>query len=127
MRYLLDTHVVLWMLDEDNKFSEKAVRILRDPASKKYVSIASAWEVAIKVGTGKLHLDGEVSEFFKAIHQSDFGLLPIKTKHVKQLATLPLLHRDPFDRILIASAIAEGMGLITADTNIRLYDVRCLW
>ena len=127
MRYLLDTHVILWMLNEDKRFSEVAIRILRDPSSKKYVSIASAWEVAIKVGTGKLRLDGGVSEFFTTIRQSECGLLPIKTKHVKQLQTLPLLHRDPFDRILVAAAVTENMHLITADTNVRLYDVHCLW
>jgi PIN domain nuclease of toxin-antitoxin system len=127
MQYLLDTHVILWALDDDKRLSETVSRILRDPTSEKYVSIASAWEVAIKVVKGKLRLDGGVTEFFETVHQNEVELLPITEEHVKRLETLPLLHRDPFDRILIASALTEGMCLISADTNVQLYGITGMW
>ena len=127
MKYLLDTHVFLWILDNKEKFSDKTYRIIIDPGNVKCVSIVSAWELAIKIGTGKLVFKGGVERFFSEISISDFKLLPIKRSHIKTLETLPLLHRDPFDRILVASARAEGMTLLTADENIHLYDVASLW
>ena len=74
-----------------------------------------------------MHLDGGVSEFFKIVYENGFELLPIKVEHVKQVETLPFIHRDPFDRMLVASALSEGMNLITADTNIHQYNVSCVW
>ena len=127
IKYLLDTHVILWILDGKEKFSDKTFRILTDSGNVKYVSIASAWEVAIKIGKGHLQLDGGVSEFLRTADRHGVKLLPIKRKHIKTLETLPLLHRDPFDRILVASAMAEGMSLITADENVPRYDVASLW
>ena len=127
MKYLLDTHVILWILGGREKFSDKTFRIITYPGNVKYVSIASAWEVAIKIGKGNLQLDGGVSSFLRITDRHGIKLLPIKQKHIKTLETLPLLHRDPFDRILVASAMSESMCLITADTNIPLYDIACLW
>ena len=127
MKYLLDTHVALWAFGDNEKLSEAAKQAILDPASKKLVSMASAWELAIKIGTGKMNFEGGVSEFFRIIRKNGFGLLAITERHVKQVESLPLLHRDSFDRILVASAIIEGMCLITADTNIHLYDVSSLW
>ena len=127
MQYLLDTHIALWFFCQAEKLSKTALHSILEPANEKYVSMASAWELAIKIRTGKLVFEGGIEHFFHTIDENGFELLPIKKEHVKQLATLPLLHRDPFDRILVASAIAEGMELITTDTNIRLYDVHCLW
>jgi len=127
MKYLLDTHVALWAFGDNEKLSEAAKHTILNPANEKFVSMASAWELAIKIGTGKMEFDGGVSEFFRIIRKNGFGLLSITESHVKQVETLPLLHRDPFDRILIASAMTEGMCLITADTNIHLYNVSSLW
>ena len=127
MRYLLGTHVILWALDDDKRLSETAVSILRDPASEKCVSIASAWEVAIKVGKGSLRLKRGVSRFFEAIRQNKVELLPITEDQVKCLETLPFIHRDPFDRLLIATALEENLMLITADENIHKYDVSWTW
>ena len=127
MKYLLDTHVVLWSFSKEGLLSKKAVHAIMDPANRKYVSIASAWELAIKIGTGKLTFEGGVELFFQTVRESGFVLLPIRRKHIQTLETLPFLHRDPFDRILIASAMTDNMCLITADTNIRLYDVVSLW
>ena len=127
MRYLLDTHSVIWLAVNSPELSEPAKQAIFDPKNESFVSIVSAWEVAIKVGTGKLRLNGGVSEFFRIISVNGFKLLPVLEEHVKQLETLPLLHRDPFDRMLIASAMTEGMCLLTADTNVRRYEVSCLW
>jgi len=127
MKYLLDTHVALWFFNEEKRFSSVTFDIITDPANKRYVSIASVWELAIKIGTGKLAFDGGTNLFFRTIRKNGFGLLPIKRKHIKTLETLPLLHRDPFDRILVASAMAEDMSLITADENIPRYDIASLW
>ena len=127
MRYLLDTHVILWALDNDKRLSETMVRILQDSVIEKYVSIASAWEVAIKVNSGKLRLDGGVSEFFETVHQNQVELLPITARHLEIVEILPLIHRDPFDRLLIAATKAEGMTILTADENIHQYEVPSVW
>ena len=97
MKYLLDTHAILWFFDHVEKLPETVLKAILDPANRKYVSIVSAWE------------------------------LPIKEEHIKQVEYLPFLHRDPFDRMLIASAISEGMSLITADDNIQRYNVQWVW
>jgi len=127
MRYLLDTHIVLWFFDEIEKLPESTYRSILDSTSEKYVSIVSAWELAIKIGTKKLDFDGGMSEFFRMIDDNGFGLLPVRRKHIKTLETLPLLHRDPFDRLLISTAIVENLTLITADENIHKYDVSWIW
>ena len=127
MKYLLDTHILLWGFDNEEKLSEMAVRIIRDPGHTKYASIASSWELAIKISKGSLVFDGGVNRFLELIDESGLVLLPIKRKHVKMIEILPHLHGDPFDRILIASAISEGMRLITADENIHKYDVPWIW
>ena len=126
MKYLLDTHAALWFFGGQEKLSPTALGVVRDPATEKCISIASAWELAIKIGTSKLQFEGGISEFFRVIEKNGFGLLAITAEHVRCLETLPLLHRDPFDRILIASAMTEGMSLISADEDIRLYDVACV-
>jgi len=127
MKYLLDTHTVLWFFNEIEKLSKTTFHAILDPTSEKYVSIVSAWELAIKIGLEKIAFKGGVERFFRIVHENGFELLPITKEHVKTLETLPLLHRDPFDRILIASAMTEDMCLITADTNIHRYDVAKIW
>jgi len=127
MKFLLDTHTVLWFFDAPEKLPETTFRSIRAPTHKKYVSMASVWELAIKIGIGKFVFDGGTERFINNIRENGFGLLSIKVKHVTQVETLPLLHRDPFDRLLVATAKAESMTILTADENIRLYDVNCLW
>lgn len=127
MRYLLDTHTVLWFLDDVDRLPKAVLETILDPANDKYVSIASAWELAIKISLGKLRFEGGVDHFFKVVAENGFELLPVKKGHVKRVETLPFLHRDPFDRILVASAMAEDMCLVTADGSVRQYDVASLW
>ena len=127
MRCLLDTHTALWFFNDDVKLSKTAIRTILEPANKKFISIVSAWELAIKINLGKLNFEGGVENFFAITEENGFELLPVKEEYVKQVEILPLIHRDPFDRILIASAISENMILVTADTNIHLYDISCVW
>ena len=121
--YLLDTHTAIWFFDGDSALSETANNIIRDLSNPIYLSIASAWELAIKIGIGKLNFAGRAAGFFHLAETTDILIMPIKSDHLTVLETLPMIHRDPFDRLLIATALAENMTLITVDENIARYDV----
>ena len=93
-----------------------------------YISIVSAWEIAIKVSLGKLpEWNGGVGIFLAKIYDMPIGLLPVTPCHVEMVETLPFIHRDPFDRLLVATAKADGMTILTADENIHKYDVSSVW
>jgi PIN domain nuclease of toxin-antitoxin system len=123
MKLLLDTHIVLWFLDDVEKLSETALAAILEPENEKYISIVSAWELAIKINLGKLTFEGGIAHFFTVVEENGFELLPVKKDYIKLLETLPLFHRDPFDRLLIASVMSEGMKLISSDANIRRYNI----
>jgi len=127
MKYLLDTHCLLWLMLEPNKLSDTAKTIILDADSPKYASIVSSWEVALMLGTGKLGIDGGLQEFYRMIDENGFFPLGIEREHISRLSALPLIHRDPFDRMLISCALVEGMTLVTSDSNIRKYDVPVAW
>jgi PIN domain nuclease of toxin-antitoxin system len=128
MRALLDTHVWLWMLSEPERLSAKVQEILADPATELSLSVASAWEVAIKHARGKLPLPGSV-EMLVEVSIGRFGLTlhPIQLSHAVAAARLPTHHNDPFDRLLIAQAALERMTLVTADKMLSLYGGQTLW
>jgi PIN domain nuclease of toxin-antitoxin system len=126
-KYLLDTHVVLWIAENSSFLSDKAKTAILDETSEKYVSIASAWEVAIKLGTKKLSLSGGLPEYFRITDENGLIPLPVENAYLLRLPTLPDHHKDPFDRMLIATAMVENMTLITADENIQKYGVSYLW
>ena len=109
------------------KNSGKILNEINNIKNKKYISIVSAWEVAIKLGTKKLTLDGGLPEFFKIIDKNGFILLTIEKNDLKSVPDLRLIHRDPFDRLLISTAIAKKFIIITADENIQKYDVSWIW
>jgi PIN domain nuclease of toxin-antitoxin system len=128
MNLLLDTHTALWLFNEHEKLSAKVKSLLIDETNALYISVASAWEVAIKTGLGKLmNFKGGVKMFLSAADRYAIGLLAIMPHHIELVEALPFIHRDPFDRLLIAAATAEKMTIITADTNIRKYDVPFIW
>ncbi|MGL6225734.1 MAG: type II toxin-antitoxin system VapC family toxin [Thermoguttaceae bacterium] len=127
MKYLLDTHVILWFLDDVDRLSDTVLESILEPTNEKCVSIVSVWELAIKISLGKLRFEGGVDRFIEVICENGFVLLPLKGIHIKRLENLPFLHRDPFDRILVASAIAERMCLVSADESVRQYNVNSLW
>lgn len=112
MRLLLDTHIVLWLLANDERVVHLQDRILSDE-NEVFVSAATWWELAIKAGIGKIDVD--VAEVRQAARASGFLELPVLGAHTEQLVALPLLHKDPFDRMLVAQANAEPMRLLTSD------------
>ena len=128
MRYLLDTHAFIWFITAVPRLSATARRIVYDPANAIYVSIATPWEIAIKVGVGKLALKEPFAKSIpREISQNKFHILPITLDHVTIVATLPHHHRDPFDRLLIAQAMAEGMPILSADGAFDAYGIPRLW
>jgi PIN domain nuclease of toxin-antitoxin system len=127
MRYLLDTHAAIWIFQDKSRLSQNAIAITNDLSSDLYVSMASAWEIAIKVSIGKLEFAKGVSGFLETIRQNDIKLIGVSPEHVQRVEVLPFLHRDPFDRLLVATAIAEDISIITADENIHQYDVNWVW
>lgn len=117
--YLLDTQIVLWDLADDKRISKAHDEILLGDAAK-YFSVASLWEIAVKVSTGKLTMPDRLME---TIAGSDVQLLSITPAHVLHTASLPRHHGDPFDRLLVAQAQIEGLTLVTADRRLASYDV----
>ena len=126
-RYLLDTHTAIWFFNGSKRLSEKAEFIIRNLANPVYLSITSAWEVAIKLSIGKLDIAGKTADFIQDAESNGIIILPIEPSHLTVFETLPFIHRDPFDRLLIASALAEEMTLITDDNNIARYNVPQVW
>lgn len=118
MHLLLDTQIILWLISRDRKLSESA-RSLIDGAESRQVSAASLWEIAIKVRLGKLNadLDGVIAN----LTPSGFVELPVTSRHAAQVAKLPLLHGDPFDRLLVAQAMSEPLYLVTTDSQLPQY------
>jgi PIN domain nuclease of toxin-antitoxin system len=125
--YLLDTHTAMWFFNGNDRLSETANRIIRNISNPVSLSIVSAWEISIKIGLGKLVFDGKAAGFIQLAQANDITILPIKTAYLTSLESLPMIHRDPFDRLLVATAIAEQMTIITADENIARYDVSWIW
>jgi PIN domain nuclease of toxin-antitoxin system len=122
-RILLDTHVFLWWLIDSPELGEQARQIITDSRNDIYVSAASTWEISIKRAIGKLTAPSDIS---KIIEDEGFLSLAITTYHGDQAGELPPLHRDPFDRMLIAQAQAEGLILMTNDGLIKQYPLRTL-
>ncbi len=123
-RILLDTHIFLWALTDPRRLSAGAQASLRDDGNVLLVSVATAWEMAIKVGVGKLHLDRGVRAFVASgCRQLNAAMLPIELTHLEQLTSLPWHHRDPFDRMLVAQATADGLTLMSCDAALDAYDV----
>jgi PIN domain nuclease of toxin-antitoxin system len=121
VRLLLDTHAFIdW---DDNKLPKRVTRAIQD-ALEVYVSSACAWEIAIKSGSGKLSARASVAT---ALLDYDFIELPITIRHAEQVRVLPLIHRDPFDRILLAQAQCEGLTLVSKDSKVRRYGVSVFW
>jgi PIN domain nuclease of toxin-antitoxin system len=127
MKYLIDTHVLIWVAENSPKLSEEAKRVILDKSNPIYVSVCSFWEIAVKLGTGKLRVDGGLAEIERLSDENEFMVLPIKREYLRLLPDMPLHHKDPFDRLLISTAVSEDMTLITIDENIPKYDLNVLW
>ena len=130
-KYLLDTHIVLWIAADPSKLTGKVKEALSGDEIK-CVSMASAWEVAIKLSKNMpdktiLDLPGGLPEFYKMLDFNEFLTLPVKRPYLLHIPSLPLFHKDPFDRLIISTAITEKLTLITADEDIQKYDIPWIW
>ncbi|WP_309743291.1 MULTISPECIES: type II toxin-antitoxin system VapC family toxin [unclassified Chamaesiphon] len=126
MRQLLDTHTFLWFVMGNPRITAKLRAQIED--NENLVSTVSIWEIAIKYGIGKLNLEIPFDDFIdRQIIPNGLQILDIKLEHLKLVSALPLHHRDPFDRLLIAQAITEDILLISADRVFSLYPVRSMW
>jgi PIN domain nuclease of toxin-antitoxin system len=128
MRLLIDTHAVIWYVDQDHLLSPLAHSAITDSANDIVVSAATIWEVAIKVGLGKLTLSQPYRLWMnQALADLGATVLPITVECADAQAALPAHHRDPFDRLLIAQAMVEGIALVSADSQFDIYGVHRLW
>jgi PIN domain nuclease of toxin-antitoxin system len=128
MRLLLDTHALLWFIGNDPQLSVPARQSIEAPAHDKFVSAASLWEVALKIGLGKLKLPGTFDEIFpRQLEVNGFELLAISCAHLNQNISLPFHHRDPFDRLLIAQALTDDMTIVIRDPEFSKYSAKILW
>lgn len=128
MRVLLDTHTFLWWGLDDHRLSDRVREIIRDGRSEVLLSAASVWEVAIKVSKGRLDLPADLDAFVaERLRRYRWASLPIDEHHAVRAASLPMIHGDPFDRMLIAQSQLEGIPLLTGDAAITRYDVETIW
>lgn len=128
MTYLLDTHTFLWFITDDVQLSKNAKQLIEDSDQALYLSIASIWELAIKVSVGKLAIPAPFDAFVVGqLRENNIGLLEIKVAHTGRVATLPFHHRDPFDRLIIAQALSEHWPIIGKDAVFDAYGVQRLW
>ena len=123
MRLLLDSHTLLWSFWNSPRLGTRSRDAIRDPDNEALVSVASIWELAMKRVSGRLDAP---SDLLNACHEQGFALLSIEPLHAEQAANLPMHHRDPFDRMLVAQAQAEGLVIVTADAQMRRYGVRTM-
>ncbi|HYE78087.1 MAG TPA: type II toxin-antitoxin system VapC family toxin [bacterium] len=128
MRILLDTHAFLWFVAADPRLSRRAEEALRHGDNELLLSMASVWEIAIKVGIGRLPLSEPLETFIpEQLQLNRIGLLPIQLSHTLSVARLPLHHRDPFDRLIIAQALLEDLPLVSGDGELDSYPIQRLW
>jgi PIN domain nuclease of toxin-antitoxin system len=128
MRFLLDTHTFIWFVTDSQQLSTTAKALIEDEYNEKWLSVASVWEMAIKCSIGKLTFNLPLQTFVEQqIQQNSIDLLSIQMPHLAIVAALPLYHRDPFDRLLIAQAITEGIPIISADVAFDAYSIGRSW
>lgn len=128
MKLLLDTHTFLWWITDSPELSVRVRDAIRNPENELFLSVASAWEMAIKVDLGRLHLPVRPDRFIpNQLAKNAIESLPIQMGHALNVSRLPLIHRDPFDRIIISQAILEKMPVVTRDADIAKYKVKILW
>ena len=124
---LLDTHTLIWFIEGDKQLSRIARSSIEEANVLNYVSIASLWEIAIKVSLKKLELKQPFDQINKQLIENGFELLPVTFADTVTVSALPFHHRDPFDRLIIAQALNSGINVITKDENIPLYGVKVIW
>ncbi len=127
MKYLLDTHAFLWMISAPERLSGKVRSIIEDANNDLFLSAVSGWEIAIKARLGKLGMTASVNIILEQMIKNNISDLPIDMSHSMKLFDIPEIHKDPFDRMLIAQAIVESFPIITHDSKISQYDIETVW
>lgn len=124
---LLDTHTLIWYINGDPELSQAARTAIEADNAINFVSIASLWEMAIKISLGKLELKTPFNQISRQIVENGFEVLPLTFEDTLTVSTLPFYHRDPFDRIIIAQSFNNGLTLISKDRNFDLYKAKVIW
>ena len=127
MKYILDTHTFIWWNDDPQLLSEKVVALCEDPSNKLFFSLASVWEMQIKLQLKKLKLSASLESIIEQQQANNIELLTLTTQHILNLSTLPMHHKDPFDRLIISQANMDNAILLSADKKFELYDVKVDW
>jgi len=128
MNLLLDTHAFLWFIDGSAKLSQRARELIEDQGNAKLVSVASLWEMGLKMSLGRLELAQPFGDLIpRQMELNGFGLLPVRISHIARIISLPFQHRDPFDRMIVAQCVAEGLSVVSLDSVYDKYSVQRLW
>jgi PIN domain nuclease of toxin-antitoxin system len=128
VKLLLDTHAFLWWVGASRELSRRARAAIGSGRNECFVSVASGWEIGIKVSLGTLRIEGALDRFLpEQLAANSFQPLPIEVSHCARVAVLPFHHRDPFDRMLVAQALEEGLAVVTADPVFAKYGVKRVW
>ena len=127
MDLLLDTHTFIWFINGDQFLSENAISKIKNIENQCFFSIASIWEIAIKMKLNKLQLKSDFNKIIDFCTENEIEILPVTFEHIQELNKLEFHHKDPFDRLIIAQGIAEKLTVLTKDENFRLYQIECFW
>ena len=128
MKYLIDTNILIWCVEGNEKLPKKIRRLLEDKNNEYYISIVTVWEIVMKMCKKNLWLNNSFDEIIGYLETMNFTIIPLKIEHLKTNSTLPMLHKDPFDRILVSTAITENLKFITSDKENHLYkNVKWIW
>lgn len=127
MEYLLDTHAFIWFIEGDKQLPKTIQNKIADINNECFLSIASLWEIAIKSSSGKLELKIPFATIADFILQTEIKVLPIEFPHLLKLGDLEFIHKDPFDRLIIAQAITQNLTLLSVDKHFKDYPVKCIW
>ncbi len=127
MGYLIDTHAIIWFITNDSKLPAEIREMMKNSVNKRFASIVSYWEIAIKFSLGRLDLKADLETIFDLINKTGFEILPVAQKHIISASKLEFHHNDPFDRLLIGQAISENFTIITKDAVFKKYDIPLKW
>ena len=127
MKYLLDANAIIWYFEDSKNLPQRVAKIIDDPLNTIVISSLSLWEIVIKMMLGKLNFKMSFDELLTAINEYDFEIIQIENDYLKELFNVQRIHKDPFDRLLIATAVADNLTLITSDDDIQKYNVKWIW
>lgn len=127
MKYLIDTQVLIWIFGSREKLPKNILDVIINPSNEIFVSYASFWELAIKLGLNKIELPVELKDFIDDVKANQINILPIELEHIIKVKNLPFFHGDPFDRIIIAQSMSEDFVLISSDEKFKYYGIKLIW